>query len=129
MKMKAKNFIISGTLAGIIYFLLGWLLYGIIFKDIFPQEENMKMLFVFLGCMTYGFFASFILNRFSVIKNPIIGLQIGAVIGFFSSLSMNLFLYSTIPINYQTMAIDILIAVVTGACVGTAIALVNGKLN
>jgi ABC-type microcin C transport system permease subunit YejE len=79
--------------------------------------------------MTYGFFASFILNRFSVIKNPVIGLQIGAVIGFFSSLSMNLFLYSTIPVNYQTMAIDILIAVVTGACVGTAIALVNGKLN
>jgi hypothetical protein len=127
--MKAKNFVVSGIVAGIVYFLLGWLLYGVIFKDIFPQDENMNLLFVFLGSMTYGFFTSYIMNRFSIIKNPVIGIQIGAIIGFFFSLSMNFFVYSNIPVNYETMAIDILIAIVTGACVGTLIAFVNGKLK
>jgi hypothetical protein len=127
--MKAKNFVISGIVAGIVSFLLGWLLYGFIFKDIFPQDENMNLLFIVLGSMTYGFFASYIMNRFSIIKNPIIGIQIGATIGFFYSLSMNFFNYSNIPVNYETMAIDILIAIATGACVGTSIAFVNGKLK
>lgn len=69
------------------------------------------------------------MNRFSIIKNPIIGLQIGSIIGFFSSLSMNFFMYSNMPVNYENMAIDILISIITGASMGTSIAFVNGKLK
>jgi xanthine/uracil permease len=40
--MKTKNFLVSGIVGGIVYFLLGWLFYGFLFKDFFPpQEESM----------------------------------------------------------------------------------------
>ncbi len=38
--MKTKNFLVAGLAGGITDFLLGWLFYGIIFKDTFPQPEE-----------------------------------------------------------------------------------------
>lgn len=46
--MNVKRFLISGTIAGIAYFLLGWLFYGIIFKDFFPKNGNKNTAFIFL---------------------------------------------------------------------------------
>ena len=59
--MKTKNFLVSGIVGGIVDFLLGWLFYGIIFINTFPQpEENSNtMIFIFLGCMTFGLFVSY----------------------------------------------------------------------
>jgi len=38
--MNNKPFLLS-TLAGTIaYFLLGWLFYGILFKDLYPAEQD-----------------------------------------------------------------------------------------
>ncbi len=38
--MKAKNFLISGIVGGIVMFFLGWLFYVILFKDFFPPNPN-----------------------------------------------------------------------------------------
>jgi hypothetical protein len=89
----------------------------------------MKIEYIFLGCMTFGFFVSFIFTRWAGISNLISGLKAGAIIGFFSSLYMNLFMYSNIPIDYKTFAIDVLISIVLSAGVGAAVALVIGKLK
>ena len=38
--MNVKRFLISGTIAGIAYFLLGWQFYGIILKIFFQKTET-----------------------------------------------------------------------------------------
>ena len=127
--MNVKNFLVSGIVGGIIDFLLGWILYGMLFKDLYPQSENTNLLFIFLGCMTYGLFLAYIFTKWAGITNPMTGLKAGAIIGFFTSLSMNFFMYSGMAVNYQNMTIDVLISIVLGACVGASIAFVNGKMK
>ena len=56
--MKTKNFLISGIAGGIVDFFLGWIFYGMLFKDSFPQPEESSnaMVMIFLGCITFGLF-------------------------------------------------------------------------
>ncbi|MDI5949452.1 hypothetical protein [Flavobacterium yafengii] len=128
--MNVKFFLVSGIVGGIVQFLLGWLFYGILFKNSFPSDGNENMLFIFLGCMTFGFFVSYIFTKWAGISNAATGLKAGAVIGLFMSLYSNFFMNSmTSEINYQTMGLDIVITIVMAALVGAVIALVNGKIK
>jgi len=127
--MKTKNFLVSGVVAGIFNFLLGWLFYGILFKDIYPEGENMNLVFTFLGCLTYGLFIAYVFTKWAGITISLTGIKAGAIIGFFTSLSMNFFMYSNRTVNYQSMALDVVITVVISAIMGAAIALINGKMK
>lgn len=128
--MNLKNFLVSGSIGGIVEFLLGWLLYGILFKDAFQTTGNENMLFIFLGCMTFGFFVSYIFIKWAGITNFVTGFTAGAVIGLFFGLYSNFFMNSMASVvNYQTMALDIVITIVMSALVGATVALVNGKLR
>jgi hypothetical protein len=127
--MNVKNFLVSGVVGGIVNFLLGWVFYGMLFKDIYPEGENMNMLFTFLGCMTSGLFIAYIFTKWAGITNPITVIKAGAVIGLFTSLSMNFFMYSSMTVNYQNMALDVIITIVISAFMGAAIAFVNGKMK
>jgi len=127
--MNAKTFLLAGIAGGIIDFLLGWIFYGMLFKEIYPESENTNLVFIFLGCMTTGFFISYIFNQWASISKPITGLKGGAVIGFFTGLSMNLYMYSNRAVNYQNMVIDVVITIVILAVMGAVIAMVNGKVK
>ena len=127
--MNTKNFLISGIVGGIVNFLLGWVFYGMLFKDLYPEGENMNLLFTFLGCLTSGLFIAYIFTKWAGITNPVTGIKAGAAIGFFTSLSMNFFMYSNRPANYQNMALDIIISMVISAFMGAVIAFVNGKMK
>ena len=70
--MNAKNFLVSGIVGGIVNYLLGWLLYGIVFKDQFPVKEgevmNMTMIAMIIhmkSCMC-GYFVYLLLLYFLV---------------------------------------------------------------
>jgi hypothetical protein len=127
--MNVKNFLISGIVGGLVDFFLGWVLYGMLFKDIYPQNENMNLMFIFLGCMTFGLFIAYIYSKWAHITNPVTGMKAGATIGIFSSLSMNFFMYSGMEVNYQNMALDIAISTFIGAIMGAAVALTSSKLK
>jgi hypothetical protein len=130
--MKMKNFIIAGVVGGIVNFLLGWLFYGMLFKDFFPQdEETMKLELIFSGCLVYGLFMSYIFTKWAGITQATTGAKAGAIIGFFYSLSVNLFMIAEpkFGISYETMVIDVAISVVSAAIIGAVIAIVNGKIK
>jgi hypothetical protein len=127
--MNVKKILVSGIVAGIVNFLLGWVFYGILFKNIYPPNDDMNMLFIFLGCMTSGFFIAYIFTKWAGITNPITGIKAGAVIGLFTSLSMNFFMYSSMVLNFQNMALDVIITIVISAFMGAAIAFVSGKMK
>ena len=130
--MNMKNFLVSGIVGGIIYFFLGWLFYGILFKDAFPSTGNENYVMIFLGCLTFGLFTAYIFTKWARISNWITGFGSGAILGLFMAFYMDFFANSmklTQDINFQIMAIDIGITVVMSALTGAVIALVNGKLK
>ena len=127
--MKIKNFLITGIVGGTIDFLLGWLLYGLLFRDQFPGEMP-NILFIFLGCMTFGFLVAYIFTKGMPITKFASGIVSGAVIGFFLSLWSNFFMRSnSLNVDYQNMILDIIISIVTGAIVGASVAFINDKLT
>jgi len=127
--MNVKNFLTSGILGGIVDFLMGWFFYGMLFKDLYPQNENTNLWFIFLGCLTFGLFVAYVFTKWASITNPITGIKAGATIGLFTSLSMNFFMYSGMALNIQNMVTDIAISTLLGAGVGTTVAFVNGKMK
>lgn len=130
--MKTKNFLVAGIVGGIVDFLLGWLFYGIIFKDTFPQPEegSETMIFIFLGCLTFGLFVSYIYTQWAQISTAATGAKAGAIIGLFVGLYSNFF---NMAMNSEAVlnlaALDVVISVVMSAIIGAVIGLVNGKMG
>jgi vacuolar-type H+-ATPase subunit I/STV1 len=106
-------------------------LWGILYKDSFPADESqMNMLFIFLGCMTFGFFMSFIFTRWAHISNAMTGAKAGAVISLFLALYSSFF-GNSMELNpdLKIIGLDIALMLVSGAVVGAVIAFVNGKMK
>lgn len=128
--MNVKNFVVGGIVGGIVDYLLGWLLYGMLFMDYFGGKEPANMLFIFLGCMSFGFFISYIFTRWASITTAPTGLKAGAVIALFCGLQSNFFGHSMeVAPNYEHIGVDIAIMVVMGSLVGAVVAIVNGKMK
>lgn len=126
--MKTKNLLVGSVVGTIVYFLLGWLFYGILFTDIFPSTGTESMLFIFLGCMFFGILIAYVVVSHSGLTNWASGAKVGAVIGGLYSASMNFYMYSTMAADYNKMVMDIALSILMGGIVGAAIAFVNGKL-
>ena len=130
--MKTKTFLIAGITGGILNFFLGWLFYGILFKDIFPQpDESLKtMLFMFFGCLALGLFVSYIYTQWAQIATSKTGAKAGAIIGLFIGLFYNFFNLGMQPNAELTHAgLDVIISVIMTTIMGAAIGAINGKLK
>ena len=130
--MKTKNFLAAGIIGGIVDFLLGWLFYGIIFINTFPQpkESSQTMIFIFLGCLTFGLFVSYIYTQWAQISTATTGAKAGAIIGLFVGLFFNFFNMAMGPeATLQLAALDVGISVVMTAIIGAVVGLVNGKMG
>ncbi|WP_369994110.1 hypothetical protein [Winogradskyella sp.] len=130
--MKTKTFAIAGLVGGVVDWLLGWLFYGIIFADTFPQPEEgtNALLYITFGCFSFGFFMSYIYNKWAQITTLATGIKAGAIIGLFMGLIANFFnMAMETSANFEIFAIDIAISIVMAAIVGAVIGLVNGRVT
>ena len=130
--MKTKNFLIAGLSAGIVDFFLGWIFYGILFKDFLPQvEENSNaIIMIFLGCMTFGLFIAYIFTKWAHITTAAAGAKAGAIIGVFLSLYWNFFnMAMHTETTLETVGLDIGISIIISAIIGAIVGLINGKLK
>jgi UDP-N-acetylmuramyl pentapeptide phosphotransferase/UDP-N-acetylglucosamine-1-phosphate transferase len=128
--MNTKNFIVGGLVGGGVNFLAGWLFYGVLFTSQFPEGENMSMLFIFLGCMAFGFFMSYIFNKWAGISTAMTGLNAGAIIGLFAGLWSNFFMHSqALEPDYTIMLLDVGIGVISAALMGACIGFVLSKMK
>jgi hypothetical protein len=128
--MNVKNFIVGGIVGGIAHFLLGWLFYGMLFADQFGGGNPENMVFIFLGCMTFGFFVSYIFNQWAQISTGGTGAKAGAIIGLFMGLFNNFFANSTnLTPNYNLIGLDIVIMIVMSAIIGGIVGFTMGKMK
>jgi len=127
--MNIKNFIIGGIVGGIATNLAGWLFYGVLFVNQFPQGEEMDMKMVLLGCMTYGFLLSYIFTKWANIKTAMSGLGAGAVLGLIIGIWSNFFQAAASGFNAGLFALDVGVSVGMGAIAGLAIGFVLSKMK
>jgi hypothetical protein len=132
--MNVKNFIVGGIVGGIVDFLMGWLIWGILLKDTFPKDPcagpTENMLFIFLGCMCFGFLISWVFSQGEGISNLAAGVKMAAGISFFMSLCTNFFMNMTQEtMDFKLVGIDVIASLVLAIAVGAAVATVNGKMK
>ena len=131
--MNVKNFIVGGIVGGILDFLMGWLVWGMLLKDVMPKPEGAgpeNIMFIFLGCMCFGFLISYVFSQGGGISQCVLGIKIAFGISLFISLSNNFFynMYKE-AIDFKLMGIDVIASTAVGAVVGAIVAVVNGKMK
>jgi len=125
--MNTKSFFLSGIAGTIVSFLLGFLFYGLLFTDIYPENPDESMLFIFLSCLFYAFTFALIFSRWAHISTFDSGAKAGFLIGLLWSLSMSFFMISSEGVLDSNFALMIAIDAVSAAIMGGVIALVIGK--
>lgn len=131
--MKTKNFLVSGLVGGIAAFFLGWLIWGILFKDFFPEQPDDStntMVMIFLGSLFYGLLLSYIFVKWAQISTAGTGAKAGAALGLLLALYFDFFhMAMNAGDTFQMMALDVVLSMVLAAIVGAIIGVVNGKLG
>ena len=129
--MNVKNLSLSGLAGAVVNFLLGWLVYGILLKDMFkqPEESTNNMILIFVACLVISLFIAYIFLQWAQIKTLKTGAKAGAIIGFFMGLNYNIWVMIMDGRDLQTLAIDVVVTVVTTAITGAVIGLTIGKLE
>ncbi|HAQ21440.1 MAG TPA: hypothetical protein DCR40_19750 [Prolixibacteraceae bacterium] len=134
MNMK----ILKGTvIGGIVYFLLGWLVYGILLADFSLANYNqcamrpmtdMIWWAMIVSNLVYALFLTLVL-KWSGASGWMDGLKTGALFGLLFVLAIDLSFYSmtTMFNSVGAMLIDMVVSTVMAAIIGTVIVLVWGK--
>ena len=103
--MKTKNFFLGGITGGVVYFLLGYLVYGVLLKQYFIDHpgtvtgidrtmEQFQWWALALGNLLLGFLLAYVFSKAGV-SSMSSGLITGAVIGLLMHSSYDLILYAT----------------------------------
>ena len=136
--MNFSKLIVAGLLSGVAYFLLGWLVYGILLNDamalpeayqsiLYPEEE-FKIGFMALSCLIWGFLLSYILINWKEGMNFGKGLLVSAVIGILIALSLGFSLSAMYKFSQiQNVLLDTLGTAVCSGIAGGVAGLVDRK--
>lgn len=134
MNMK----ILKGTVfGGIVYFLLGWLVYGILLADFSLTNYNqcsmrpmtdMVWWALIVSNLVYALFLTLVL-KWSGASGWMDGLKTGALFGLLFVLTIDLSFYSmtTMFNSVGAMLADMVVSTVMAAIIGTVIVLLWGK--
>ena len=130
--------ILRGTVfGGIAYFLLGWLVWGILLMDFFTANMNqcasrpmgeMKWWAIILSNLVMALLLTLILN-WAKAKSIVDGLKYGALFGllFGAGIGLSYWSMSTMYLNAGAMVTDILVSTGVMALMGLVIVLTWGR--
>lgn len=129
--MDAKKFAIGTVVGGIAFFLLGWLLYGMLFMNYFEanagpatgvNKESMNMAALFLGNLAMAALLTLIFLRWANISTFMGGLKAGALVGLLVALGLDLTMFgSTNIMTLNGMVMDVVVYTVMSAIAGGVI--------
>ena len=137
--MNTSKFIIGGVIGGVLFFLLGWLIYGMLLMDFMAQhmssaassvmrpEAEWVWWAMILGNMGLGFLTSYVITK-SNVATVSAGATTGAMVGFLVSLSYDFIIYAQMNLFDITSAVvDIITSAVIFAIVGAVLGWYNGR--
>ncbi|WP_163710600.1 hypothetical protein [Mangrovibacterium lignilyticum] len=129
-----KKILLSGIAGGVIFFLLGWLFYGMLFADFFENnagtaigvyknDTEISLLLLFIGNLAWGFLLATIFGCWGTIKSAMDGTSKGFILGILMGLGIDLSMYATSNLmNFTAVVVDIcifgIVTAIAGAVVG-----------
>jgi hypothetical protein len=136
--MNVKKLTIGGITAGVVFFLLGWLIYGILLMDYMKGNPGLvsgynkpepDMMWLVIGNLLAGFLIAYIFTRANV-NTLANGLITGAVVGLLMTAFHSCMSYAlTNLVSKKMMMADVLAAAVLCGLVGAVTGWVMGKIK
>jgi hypothetical protein len=135
-----KKILIGGIAGGILFFLLGWLIYGILLMDYMDQhaglkpasdrgEADMQLTYIFAGYLLHGILLAYVLVR-SNVTTIVDGMVTGAIIGLLVTSSMDLTIYgTTYLLSKHSILADIIAATAISAITGGVMVLIINAVS
>jgi sensor histidine kinase YesM len=138
--MNTKNFLIGGIVGGVLYFLLGYLFYGVLLNQYFKDHagtatgvdramDQFQWWALILGNVLSGFLLSYVFAK-SGVASLASGLIVGGILGFLMSCSYDLIMYATTNLTSKhNMLADVgtftVMSAITGAIIGAVMSMGN----
>lgn len=126
-----NKILIAGIAGGVIFFLLGWLVYGIILMDFMSansglppalQKQMPDMLPLAFANLAWGFLYALVLGKWSGYLSIAQGATRGALLALLVALFLDLSMYATTTMfTTSSLLADIIAMTVIGAVGGAAI--------
>ena len=138
--MDIKKLFVGGITGGILFFLLGWLVYGNLLADYMQShpgdvtginrpDMEMDFLYLSVGNLLSGLLMAYIFIRANV-KSLSDGLITGATVGLLMGASFDCVMYGTTLIASKHMIMaDVIAITINSAIVGAVIGLIMGKMT
>ena len=131
--------LIAGTITGgIVFFFLGWLIYGNLLADFMKanpgkatgvDRTDMDFMYLAIGNLLSGLLIAYIFAKAGV-GTLVNGLVTGAVLGFLMSSSYDCIMYGTTFVaSKKWIMADVIAYTVLTAVVGAIVGLVMGKMS
>jgi hypothetical protein len=135
--MNIKKLLISGIVAGILFFLLGWLIYGILLMDYMShntgkaghviERKEMEYAFLFFGNLLQGFLLAYIFIKANV-NTLMAGLVTGAILGLLISSAVDCIMYgTTFVLSKRGMMADVISFTIISALIGAVLGAIGGN--
>jgi hypothetical protein len=149
--MNTKNILIGGIVAGLVYFFLGYLIYGMLMMDYFNThtgalggdkaardiimsqvnrgDKSLLLWSIGIGNLGAGTLLAFVFDR-AGIRNFAAGLVTGAIVGFLAAISFRFIMYGvTNLLDKDAVVVDILLYTVLSGIAGGICGMVMGKTS
>ena len=101
-KMKIDKLLLSTLAGGVAYFILGFLMYGMLFMKFFEahstssaMKDPMDWWALILGNLIWALFLAYVFSRWASVSTFMGGLKAGAVIGLLVTLAFDLTIFGT----------------------------------
>lgn len=135
--MNTNRILLAGIAGGIVFFLLGFLFYGVLLMKFFEantgtaqgvMKDEPVWWALIVGNIAYGILLAIIFGRWAGITTLATGARAGAVIGALMALTFNLNTFATTNIStINAVLVDVLVMTVISAIIGGVVALVLGR--
>lgn len=133
--MDLKKLFMGGIVGGILFFLLGWLIYGMLLMDFMNNHTGTAgnvsrtepdFLYLAIGNLAMGFVLAYIFVKGNV-NSMANGFITGGIVGLLIAVGYDCMIYATTTVISKTaMAADVAASTVMTAVVGAVVAMVMG---
>lgn len=124
--LMTKNLLYSGIAGTIVYFLVGWLVYGILFPEMHSGPEP-PMTNIILGSLFYAFFYAALFVYWAGINTAKAGFKAGLILSIIMAMSWHFFMLEG-QFYFMKFLKEIVIGGLTTAIMTGTIGFVNGKV-
>lgn len=132
-----SKLLLAGLVSGIVGFLLGWVIYGMLLMDFMAahttvyaglMKEPPIIAGIFVSNLCWGILLAYIFQKWANINDFAGGFSAGLIISFLITLSMDLYQYSFMNLGDSTMYIvDVVVGTLMGGVMAGVAGVVLGK--